>query len=118
MTLASLLSDSLSRLRSEHTGFDLDHVTIQTPPFNRLPQRGEAKLDLYQRMVDRIEQGLSVQAAAVTWYTPMTGSQATLGVPSHRSGPRVPRERDYGLQLRRPGIFSDHGHEDPDGARL
>jgi predicted permease len=77
VTLASLLSGSLTRLRGEPTGFDLDHVTIQTPPFNRLPQRGEAKLDLYQRMVDRIGQGSSVQSAAVTWYTPMTGLQRT-----------------------------------------
>lgn|ERR1051325_214028 len=77
VTLASLLSESLTRLRSEQTGFDLDHVTIQTPPFNRLPQRGEARLDLYQRMVDRIGQSSAVQSSAVTWYTPMTGSQPT-----------------------------------------
>ena len=56
VTLASLLSVSLTRLRGEPTGFDLDHVTIQTPPLHRLPQRGEAKLDLYQRIVDRIGQ--------------------------------------------------------------
>ena len=75
--LATLLSQSLTRIRSEYTGFDVDHVTIQTPPFHRLPQRGEAKLDLYQRMVDRIGQSSAVTSAAVTWYTPMTGLQAT-----------------------------------------
>ncbi len=82
VTLAALLSQSLLKLRTENTGFDLDHVTIQTPPFSRLPQKGEAKLDLYQRMVDRIATGDGVRAAAVTWYTPMTGSQpATQFVP-------------------------------------
>jgi predicted permease len=77
VTLATLLSQSLTRIRSEYTGFDVDHVTIQTPPFHRLPQKGDAKLDVYQRMVDRIEQSSAVRSAAVTWYTPMTGLQAT-----------------------------------------
>jgi predicted permease len=74
---ATLLSRSLIRLRGEPTGFDLDHVTIQTPPFHLLPQKGVARLDLYQRMVDRIGQGAGVRSAAVTWFTPMTGSQVT-----------------------------------------
>jgi predicted permease len=74
---ALLLSRSLVRLRGEPTGFDLDQVTIQTPPFHLLPEKGEAKLDLYQRMVDRIAQGPGVRAAAVTWFTPMTGYQVT-----------------------------------------
>ena len=69
---ATLLSRSLVRLRGERTGFDLDHVTIQTAPFHLLPQKGEAKLDLYQRMVDRIGQEPGIRSAAVTWYTPMT----------------------------------------------
>jgi predicted permease len=56
VALATLLSQSLIRLRIQHTGFDVNHVTIQTPPFNLLPEKGDAKLDLYQRMVDRIEQ--------------------------------------------------------------
>jgi predicted permease len=77
VALATLLSQSLVRLRGEDTGFDLNHVTIQTPPFHLLPQKGDAKLDVYQRMVDAIEEGAGIESAAVTWYTPMTGSQAT-----------------------------------------
>src|SRR5262249_15489657 len=73
VTLATLLSQSLSRLRSESTGFDLDHVTIQTAPFNLLHKEGDARLDLYQRMVDRIRQMPGIESAAVTWQTPMTG---------------------------------------------
>jgi predicted permease len=73
---AILLSQSLSRLRGERVGFALDHVTIQTPPFHQLPQQGEAKLDLYQRMVDAIGRSADVRSAAVTWFTPMTGFQA------------------------------------------
>jgi predicted permease len=74
---ATVLSRSLGRLRGEPTGFDLDHVTIQTPPMQLMPQKGTAKLDLYQRMVDLIAEKPGVRSAAVTWFTPMTGSLAT-----------------------------------------
>ncbi|MGH9722096.1 MAG: ADOP family duplicated permease [Bryobacteraceae bacterium] len=75
VTLAALLSQSLIRLRGESTGFDVDHVTIQTPPIHRLGLKEEARLDLYQRMVDRMER--SIRSAAVTYLTPMTGVQPT-----------------------------------------
>jgi hypothetical protein len=32
VSIATLLSQSLTRLETEQTGFDLDHVTIQTAP--------------------------------------------------------------------------------------
>ena len=34
VSIATLLSQSLTRLQTEQTGFDLDHVTIQTAPFS------------------------------------------------------------------------------------
>jgi predicted permease len=74
--VASLLSQSLLRLQNERTGFDVDHVTIQTAPFHVLPVSGDARLDLYDRMVDRIRRAPTMHAAAVTWYTPMTGFQS------------------------------------------
>jgi predicted permease len=77
VAVATLLSQSLILIRSQRRGFDVDHVTIQTPPFHRLPQKGKAKLDVYQRMVDRLEQMSGIRSAAVTWFTPMTGQQAT-----------------------------------------
>jgi predicted permease len=73
VTLAALLSQSIFRLRSEQTGFDTDHVTIQTSPFYLLKTNGEAKLNLYQRMVDRIDQMAGVRSASVTSRTPLTG---------------------------------------------
>lgn len=105
--LASLLSESLTRLRSQRTGFDLDHITIQTPPFNTLPQHGEAKLDLYQRMVDRIEQSSAVQSAAVTWYTPMTGSQATAAFQA--IGDRASEDSTMAYNFVGPGYFRTMG---------
>jgi predicted permease len=77
VALAALLSQSLSRIRTERTGFELNHVTIQTAPFYHLKQTGDARLDVYQRMVDRIEQMAGIHSAAVTRYTPMTGFEST-----------------------------------------
>ena len=60
--MAALLSQSLLRLQNEHTGFALDQVTIQTAPFHLLGRQGDERLDLYDRMVERI--GRSVRASA------------------------------------------------------
>jgi predicted permease len=102
---ATLLSRSLVRLSGEPTGFDLDHVTIQTPPFNRLPQKGAAKLDVYQRMVDRIGQGQGVRSAAVTWFTPMTGSQVTTKFQALGDGTTSPEEATLAYNAVGPGYF-------------
>jgi len=102
---ATLLSRSLIRLRGEHTGFDLDHVTIQTPPFHLLSQKGVAKLDLYQRMVDRIGQAPGVRSAAVTWYTPMTGSQATATFVAVADGVTAPDRATLAYNAVGPGYF-------------
>jgi hypothetical protein len=56
IALASLLSESILKLRSEDTGFDIDHVTIQTSPLYILKLQGEARLNMYQRMVDRLSE--------------------------------------------------------------
>ncbi len=75
VVLASLLSQSVLKLRSEKTGFDTDHVTIQTSPLYLLRLKGEAKLNLYQRMVDRLSEMPGVRSAAATFKTPMTGEE-------------------------------------------
>ena len=102
---ATLLSRSLIHLRGEPTGFDLDHVTIQTPPFHLLPQKGMAKLDLYQRMVDRIGQAQGVRAAAVTWFTPMTGSQVTATFQALTDGATSPEGVTLAYNAVGPGYF-------------
>lgn len=77
VTLAGLMSQSLQRLRTEDPGFALDRVTIQTAPFHMLRMTGEAKLDLYERMTERMELSRRIESASFTWYTPMTGYQAS-----------------------------------------
>lgn len=91
VVLASLLSQSVIKLRSEYTGFDLDHVTIQTSPFMLMPQKGNSKLDLYQRMVDRLMEMPGIAGAAATSQTPMTGEKITSDFQAVSEGP-TPRE--------------------------
>jgi predicted permease len=105
VTLATLLSQSLIRIRTERTGFDVDHVTIQTARFNLLPQKGDAKLDVYQRMVDRLEQMPGIRSAAVTWYTPMTGFQSTARFEALISGPNPPEDSHMAYNAVGPGYF-------------
>ena len=109
LAVAILLSRSLIQMRSEDTGFDLAHVTIQTPPFNTMPQRGDAKLDLYQRMVDRIEQEPGIISAAVTWYTPMTGHKASANFEAVAENPNPPVDPDMAYNEVGPGYFRTIG---------
>jgi hypothetical protein len=53
-------------------------VTIQTSPLFLLKLNGQAKFNLYQRMVDRLNEMPDVRSAAVTSKTPMTGEETML----------------------------------------
>lgn len=105
VALAALLSQSIVRIRSERTGFELSHVTIQTPPFNNLPQKGDARLDIYQRMVGRIAQMPGIRAAAVTRLTPMTGVQSTARFQALSGGPNPPEDPNMAYNDVGPGYF-------------
>jgi putative ABC transport system permease protein len=105
VAFATLLSQSLSRLHSDRTGFDVDHVTIQTARFNLLPQKGDAKLDVYQRMVDRLEQMPGMRAAAVTWQTPMTGVLITSRFEAVTQNPDPPEDPHMAYNAVGPGYF-------------
>ena len=105
VVLASLLSQSVIRLRTENTGFDLDHVTIQTSPMHLLEKKGEAKLDLYQRMVDRLMEMPAVDAAAATSQTPMTGEKITADFVAVTDGPNPPEDTQMPYNDVGPGYF-------------
>lgn len=102
---ASLLSQSVIRLRTEATGFDLDHVTIQTSPMYLLEKKGEAKLDLYQHMVDRLIEMPAVDAAAATSQTPMTGEKITADFAAVTDGPSPPEDTQMPYNDVGPGYF-------------
>ena len=103
--VAPRCSQSLNRLHNDRTGFEVDHVTIQTARFNLLPQKGDAKLDLYQRMVDRLEQMPGMRAAAVTWQTPMTGVLITSRFEAVTENPDPPEDPHMAYNAVGPGYF-------------
>src|SRR5207237_4298577 len=47
VSIATLLSQSLTRLHTEQTGFDLNHVTIQPAPFSLQNLTPEVRMELY-----------------------------------------------------------------------
>ncbi|MGB9436151.1 MAG: FtsX-like permease family protein, partial [Candidatus Acidiferrum sp.] len=99
------LSQSVIKLRAERTGFDLDHVTIQTSPLYLLNLKGEAKLDMYQRIVDRLMQMPAVDAAAATSQTPMTGIKITGDFEAVAEGPNPPEDTQMAFNDIGPGYF-------------
>lgn len=105
IVVASLLSQSAIKLRSERTGFDLDHVTIQTSPLYVLGLKGEAKLNLYERMVDRLRQMPGMESAAVTSQTPMTGVKITADFQAVSDGPNPPQDSQMPYNDVGPGYF-------------
>ncbi len=105
VVLASLLSQSVIRLRGERTGFDLDHVTIQTSPMYLLGLKGEAQLNLYQRMVDRLMQMPAIEAAAATSQTPMTGIKITGDFQAVAAGANPPEDTQMAYNDIGPGYF-------------
>jgi len=102
---ASLLSQSVVKLRSERTGFDLDHVTIQTSPLYVLGLKGEARLNLYQRMVDRLMEMPAMESAAATSQTPMTGVKMTADFQAMSEGPNPPEDTQMPFNDVGPGYF-------------
>jgi predicted permease len=103
--LASLLSLSVVKLRSEQTGFDLDHVTIQTSPLYLLKLKGDAQLNLYQRIVDRLMEMPGIDAAAATSQTPMTGIKQTGDFQAVAEGPNPPEDTQMAYNDVGPGYF-------------
>jgi len=105
VVLASLLSESVIKLRNEETGFDLDHVTIQTSQLHVLGLKGEAKLNLYQRMVDRLMEMPGMDAAAATSQTPMTGIKLTADFQALSEGANPPEDTQMAYNDVGPGYF-------------
>jgi predicted permease len=105
VALAALLSQGLTRVRSERTGFELNHVTIQTAPFNQLPQKEDARLDLYQRMVDRLDEMPGIRSVAVTRYTPMTGFDSRGQFEAVTNSPNPPKDPHMAYNEVGPGYF-------------
>jgi predicted permease len=105
VVVATLLSQSVVKLRNERTGFDLDHVTIQNSPLDILKLKGDAKLDVYQRMVDRLMEMPGIDSAAVTFQTPLTGIPMTADFLAVTGGPNPPEDTQMAYNEVGPGYF-------------
>jgi putative ABC transport system permease protein len=105
VVMASLLSQSVIKLRNERTGFDLDHVTIQTSPMYLLHLKGDNQLDVYQRIVDRLMQMPAIDSAAAASQTPMTGIKITADFQAVGEGPNQPEDTQLAYNDVGPGYF-------------
>ena len=105
VSIATLLSQSLIQLETEQTGFDLDHVTIQTAPFHILNLTVEARMELYHSMKTRLEELPGINSASFTWFTPMTSFQATAGFQAVSNGPNPPEDSRMAYNQVGPDYF-------------
>jgi predicted permease len=105
VSIATLLSQSLYRLQTEQTGFDLDHVTIQTAPFHVLNLKENVRMELYRNMRDRLQQSAGVNSASYTWMTPMTSFEATSAFQAVADSPDAPQDPHMPYNQVGPGYF-------------
>ncbi len=105
VSIAMLLSESLVRLETERTGFDLDHVTIQTAPLHMLNLTPEAKLALYHRANNRLNEMPGLISASFTWFTPMTSFQPSSGFQAVDEVPNPPEDSHMIYNDVGPGYF-------------
>ncbi len=70
---AGLFSQTLSKLRSNHAGFEPSHIIEVTAQFQALKKTPAEIIALYRSMTDTLRTAPGVQAAAYTWVTPLTG---------------------------------------------
>jgi predicted permease len=105
VSIATLLSQSLIRLETEKTGFDLDHVTIQTAPLHLLHLTAEARMELYQRMRNRLDQLPGINSSSFTLFTPMTSFQATAGFQAAGNGANPRQDSRMAYNEVGPGYF-------------
>lgn len=73
IVIATLMVRSLLLFRTQDFGFDPGRVAYQSAPYTLLAEKGHAKLDAYQRLIDRLTHAPGVTAAAFTSEVPMLG---------------------------------------------
>jgi predicted permease len=105
VAVAGLLSESLIRMRSEHLGFDIDHITFTCSHFADLPQKGDARLDLYQKMIDRLNGFPGIISAAITFHTPFDNRQLISSFEALSEGPSPPQDKNMAWNDVGPGYF-------------
>lgn len=108
VTVASLLLQSVLKLRAERTGFDVDNITIQNTPFYLLNRPAGQLLELYVKMVDRLNQTSGVRATAAV-QTPLTGVEITSRFAAVAPGDHPPEDSHMAFNEVLPGYFHAMG---------
>jgi predicted permease len=70
---AGLFSETLLRLRANHTGFDPSRITMVTAQFQSLKKSPAEIASLFRQMTDALRATPGIQSAAYTWVTPVSG---------------------------------------------
>jgi len=74
VSVAAMLGATVVHLRSGALGFRPENILLANTDFERLPQKGEALLQLYRRMMVRMQQMPGVDHVSVAEDTPLSGS--------------------------------------------
>lgn len=74
VSVAAMLSATVIHLRSGTLGFHPGNILLANTDFERLPQKGEALVQLYRRMIGRMAQMPGVDRVSVAENTPLSGS--------------------------------------------
>jgi predicted permease len=72
-----LLGTTIERLLTESTGYRTENVVFGLTDFLRIPEKGEALVELYRRMAARIEQFPGVEQASVAALYPLMDARWT-----------------------------------------
>lgn len=102
---AGLFIHSLQRTRAQAAGFVSDHVLIVSANFQTLSTPDEQIVDLYHNMAERLRQFPGMHAAAVTWFTPMTGRDARAAFISSGQGSEIHQDSRTAYNSVGPGYF-------------
>lgn len=74
VSVAAMLSATVLHLRSGALGFRTGNILLANTDFERLPQKGEALVQLYRRMIARMVQTPGVDHVSVAENTPLSGA--------------------------------------------
>ena len=73
VVVAALLGTTVTKLLTEQSGYRTENVVFALTDFLRVPQKGDALVDLYRRMAQRIEERPGVDQASVSAISPLMG---------------------------------------------
>ena len=72
---AALLGTTVTRLLHDDSGYQVDHVDFALTDFLRVPQKGQALVQLYRRMAARIQEMPGIEQTSFVAIFPLMGSR-------------------------------------------